>query len=82
MSWDCTTHVDDNTLESVGDVVNLARLGVNAVRRGSWYGEVMRRTMTVDERRRVNTGYGERQHMEMEQSEETEERRRREVETL
>ena len=42
----------------------------------------MRRTMTVDERRRVNTGYGERQHMEMEQSEETEDRRRREVETL
>ena len=42
----------------------------------------MRRTMTVDERRRANTGYGERQHMEMEQSEETKEGRRREAETL
>ena len=42
----------------------------------------MRRTMTVDERRRVNTGYGERQHMEMEQSEETEDKKRRKVRTL
>ena len=82
MSWDCTTHVDDNKLDIVDDGVNLARLGVNMVSMGSRYREATRRTMTVDERRRMNTGYGERQHMEMEQSEETKERRRREVETL
>ena len=82
MYWDCPTRVADSALDCVGDGVNLARLGVNTVRRGSWYGEVMRRTTTVDERRRVNTGYGERQHMEMEQSEETEDRKRQEVGTL
>ena len=36
--------------------------------------------MTVGERRKVNTGWGERQHMEIEQSEVTEDGKRRKVE--
>ena len=63
MSWDCPVRAADNTLDSVGDGVNLGR-----------------RTMTVGERRKVNTGWGERQHMEIEQSEVTEDGKRREVE--
>ena len=35
VSWDCPIRAADNTLDSVGDGVNLARLGVNTVSRGS-----------------------------------------------